>query len=93
MINEEMLSSLGFRDFVHKNPLKQDGKTRKIFYGIYLDRSLVILLVEGDGGASSYEIETISLDHEDEMALIKNLFGNIPTVEQLVTVLKLKKLN
>jgi hypothetical protein len=88
MENRDVLFDLGFRDYVHKLPAKQDGKKRLLFYGVYLDRSLVVILVEDLKKGGAYEIERISLDHDNEKEHILKLFGELPTLESLVRILK-----
>lgn len=85
MGSKDALFKLGFRNFVHKNPVKRDGKIRLLLYGIYVNRSLTILLVE-DG--EDYKIEQISLDHNSEKELLNKLFGENPTTEDIINILQ-----
>ena len=57
---------------------------KMIFY------SLMILIAKTPESIKGYELENISVDIDNSVSVIKQLFGDSPTIENIVKMMKIK---
>ena len=79
MIERELLQKIGFQDFIIRIFLKEIIEKRMVRMDLE-NRSLMILIAKTPESIKRIWIENISVDIDNSVSVIKQLFGDNPTI-------------